>query len=258
LSVEVTESLVRISDFSQSSLKLPEKTIHVWHASLISSEATQIKNEMLLSEDERERGSRFCFERDQRRFILRRGILRKILSLYLQAQPSELSFSYSSRGKPILRIQRGIKLIQFSYSHSGEMAIYAITRGTEIGIDLEKITPVEGLNEIAKRFFTEGENLQIKAAHEMARSRAFLKLWTRKEAILKATGEGIAELGKVDVIEDGNYLEYNGARWWMNSFRPSENYLAAIAIQAFEPKLMHFRWTEEITEICTKELYKPG
>ncbi len=139
-----------------------------------------------LSSDERERANRFKFERDRRRFIVARGNLRQILSDYLDLTPEKITFNYSSKGKPEIVGSR----LQFNVSHSHELAIYGISWEGAIGVDLEFIRPVDSLMSLTERYFCESEREEVKRSGD--RTETFFRLWTAKEAYLKATGEGIA------------------------------------------------------------------
>lgn len=147
-------------------------------------------SERLLSEDERDRADRFHFERDRRRFVAARSILRRSLARYLDAEPAELVFAYGEHGKPSLP---GSDL-SFNVSHSGRLALFAFASGFEIGVDVELLAHARPDNDeqVAARFFSAREVEALRAYPESERDRGFLRCWTRKEAFVKAHGDGLS------------------------------------------------------------------
>jgi 4'-phosphopantetheinyl transferase len=140
-----------------------------------------------LSDTERARAKRFVFERDRTRFIAGRGYLRRILSDYLGVAAVDVRIEESSRGKPGVA-DAGAPL-HFNLSHSGAVAALGVSRTHDIGVDIELVRPItEGL---AERFFSGAENTALAALPEHERLAGFFRCWTRKEAFVKASGEGI-------------------------------------------------------------------
>ncbi|MBR8832432.1 MAG: 4'-phosphopantetheinyl transferase superfamily protein [Chlorogloea purpurea SAG 13.99] len=140
----------------------------------------------ILSTDEWERADRFKFPRHKRRFIVARGRLRQILARYLHLAPQDIVFTYSQEGKPALEWSD----LCFNLSHTGDLAIYGISWHGAIGIDLEFIRPVGSLLSLTKKYFCESEQKIIERSENQTQT--FFRIWTAKEAYLKATGEGIA------------------------------------------------------------------
>ena len=132
-------------------MTLPEKDVHVWRVSLNQSVKTRESLQRSLSADECERAQRFHFEIDRDRFIVARGCLRVILGWYLEICPSEIRFSYTEHGKPLLA--RLADKLRFNLAHSQNLALYAFTQIGEIGIDVEKMRPEFPGDDIASRFF---------------------------------------------------------------------------------------------------------
>lgn len=143
-----------------------------------------------LSPDELLRAGRFRIPRVRRAFIAARRGLRKVLSGYLGISPAEVAFSYLPSGKPLLS-STGSPSIQFNLSHSGTLALVAVTTGREIGVDVEQMNDRLSFMELARRFFAPGEQEMLAALPEPARLQVFYRLWTSKEACLKATGAGL-------------------------------------------------------------------
>ena len=163
----------------------------VWIAQVSKARDSLIFLEPHLDVRDRERAARFRFSEDRERFVLSRGLLRKCLGHYLHQTPETIELAYTDRGRPILPHD---ETIQFSISHAHDLVAIALTADGRVGIDLECVQPHSDLLELAKRIFSE-EDLQIFQAllpgpEALA---AFFRAWTRKEAYLKARGEGIAE-----------------------------------------------------------------
>jgi 4'-phosphopantetheinyl transferase len=142
----------------------------------------------VLSEDELERAGRFHFERDRRRFVTGRSTLRQIVARYLDASPREIVFEYGPQGKP--RVSESA--ISFNISHSGACALFAFATQFEIGVDVEQFDQARSDDEhVAVSFFSPSEVATLRSHSASSRSRAFLRCWTRKEAFIKARGDGL-------------------------------------------------------------------
>jgi 4'-phosphopantetheinyl transferase len=222
-------------------LTLSSKTVHVWRASLEQSAARTHQLSQLLSRDEQTRAERFHFERDQRRFIVSRGALRTILGRYLGVEPDQLRFRYGPRGKPYLSEEFDRCALYFNLAHSHELAVYAFTCGREVGIDLEWVHLMQDVEQIADRFFSARENAVLRTLPEGQRLEAFFNCWTRKEAYIKAIGEGLSQpLDQFQVSlapgEPARLLIVEQApeevsRWSLEALTPIPNYVAALAVE---------------------------
>lgn len=164
----------------------------VWHAALDPDPIRLRALEATLSGDERARSDRFRFDRDRRRFVAARGILREILGARMGVVPSTLEFDYGEQGKPVLRPGHGRADLFFNVTHSGDHGAFAVGNAPEIGIDIEVIRPVPDADAIATRFFSREESAALRALPPALRLRAFFLCWTRKEAFIKALGEGLS------------------------------------------------------------------
>lgn len=169
-------------------LPLSADEVHVWRGRLVLRPGTAERIAQVLSPDELERARRFHFARDRERYISGRAQLRQLLGRYLDADPSQLVFAYGPYGKPILP-ESGI---HFNLSHSGEIALAAVTRAGEIGVDLELADEDFARERIAEHFFSPGEVAALRALADELQPRAFLTCWTRKEAFIKARGDGLS------------------------------------------------------------------
>jgi 4'-phosphopantetheinyl transferase len=181
-------------------LTLSSNDVHVWRTSLEQPPSRVEQLRQILSADEQTRAERFYFEQHKNRFIVARGTLRIILSGYLNISPSQVEFCYGTRGKPGLAATLGKGMLEFNLSHSQDIALYAVTRDRPIGVDIEHIRPMPDAEKIAERFFAVRENAALLALPASLRQQAFFNCWTRKEAYLKACGDGLAgELNKIEV-----------------------------------------------------------
>jgi 4'-phosphopantetheinyl transferase len=208
--------------------------------------------EQILSQDERTRAKQFKFEADRNRFIAGRGLLRNILSSYLQTDPAELRFKFSKRGKPSLEGMPEQDTVYFNVAHSKDFILIAATRACAVGIDVEWIRPIDDAEDIAARFFSPRETARLMALPKDRRTSAFFSLWTRKEAWLKATGDGISEmLNEVEVSclpdEPAKVLAISGnveaaQRWTLLDLSPAPGFAAAVAVEARDPQFSCWQW----------------
>lgn len=180
------------SGASAESPELLHDDVHVWRASIdLPAERFQ-QLARTLSEDERVRSEGFRFEDDRRRFVVGRGVLRNILGLYLAREPREVRFRYGPHGKPALfDATEGVAGLNFNVSHAGQYALLAFTRDCQVGVDIERIRPLYGLEEIIERHFTPHEKVVLRALSGRRKLEVFFAGWTGKEAYLKATGRGL-------------------------------------------------------------------
>ncbi|HEX5851855.1 MAG TPA: 4'-phosphopantetheinyl transferase superfamily protein [Solirubrobacteraceae bacterium] len=165
---------------------LPLGEVHVWRASLVRPATTVARMRSLLAADELARADRFRFERDRSRYIVGRALLRGLLANYLQTAPEDLTFEYGEFDKPALNGGPW-----FNLSHSGAVAVYAFNSAGEIGIDVERDDGDFTRERIAERFFSPAEVSVLRSLPVEDQPRAFLACWTRKEAFIKARGDGL-------------------------------------------------------------------
>lgn len=232
-------------------LTLPDDEVHVWRASLARTPFELQSLSSLLAPDEISRAQRFHFERDRASFIVARAVLRTILAAYLKLNPAQLQFNYSAHGKPALSDVEGSDGIRFNLSHSHELALYAITRNREIGVDIEQIRADFAGEEIAEGFFSKTEIAMLRALPSNERTESFFNCWTRKEAYIKARGEGLSfPLARFDVSlipgEPRASLNVPGtpfeaARWSLQALMPEDGYAAAIAVEGHDWNLKYWQ-----------------
>jgi 4'-phosphopantetheinyl transferase len=232
-------------------LTLPEDEVHVWRVSLNRTPPELQILSSLLAPDETSRAQRFHFEPDRVSFIVARAMLRTILAAYLKLNPAQLQFSYSAHGKPALNDNEGSAGLRFNLSHSHDLALYAVTRNREIGVDIEQIRADFAGEEIAERFFSSTEIATLRALASNRRNESFFDCWTRKEAYIKARGEGLSfPLARFDVsLIPGEQrvtlnvpeAPFEAARWSLHSLMPEDGYAAAIAVEGHDLNLKYWQ-----------------
>lgn len=189
------------TDEAQEPKQLLAGQIHLWHASPKKVSLNETYARSLLSADEIERMNRFHFDKDRKNFLFCRSMLRIMLASYLGALPVELVFAYSAHGKPSLANPK--VCLDFNLSHSGRDLLIATCLDRKIGVDLEWIRRDLDVQEIARRFFSEAENKALQAMPISSRYDTFFACWTRKEAFVKARGEGLScPLSSFDISLD--------------------------------------------------------
>ena len=175
-------------------------TVHVW-SDWVDGRA-ELRALHSLDDDEQERAGRFRFERDRIRFVARRLLLRRVLSDYVGVAPGMIHYRTSPMGRPELEPACGVS---FSASHSDGLATIAVARGRLVGVDVERVRPIEDALDLGLRFYSPGEYEHLRTTTEAGRSRAFLELWTQKEAYVKAIGAGMSmPFNEFDVLHRGD------------------------------------------------------
>jgi 4'-phosphopantetheinyl transferase len=228
-------------DVAPSSLALRSGEVAVW-AFDVACPAEELSDEGILAPDERARADRFHFERDRSRFIRVRVGLRTLLGGYLGIQPADIAFEYGIHGKPALAGGHQSPL-KFNVSHSDGVALMAISHGVEVGVDVEAIRPMADANQIAARFFSPRETAELQALPAVS----FFTCWTRKEAYLKARGDGLAQQlrafsvtispGATPVIVDDEGGE--GVNWSIHDLPPLAGYAAALVTRG-SPRFVRY------------------
>ncbi len=177
-----------------ATLDLGPDDLHLWLVDLLGSEAEIEQVEQVLAPNEIDCARRFHFERDARRFVLAHGALRSILARYLGLRPADVVFHANAYGKPFLSPNPRASLpdLTFNLSHSGEFALVALARGRRVGVDIEQVRAEFAGGSIAERFFSPLEVRTLAALPGEQQTAAFFRCWTRKEAFVKARGEGLS------------------------------------------------------------------
>jgi 4'-phosphopantetheinyl transferase len=236
------------------SFHLASGEVHSWCASLDVPPETSAHLYATLTSDERHRSARFRFERAQQRFIVAHGVLRDLLGCYLQTQPDRIRYVHNAFGKPDLSPAFGSRL-RFNLSHSAGRALIAIAADASVGVDLEYIRAQSDYAEIARRFFSAAEVGQLDALPGHRYAEAFFSCWTKKEAYLKACGEGLARplnsfsvplttdsaRTPVDLHVASHEIDA-GKRWSLFTLRPAPGYAGALAIEGTGWRLRQWQW----------------
>ena len=231
------------------------RQVELWTASLELPADALERLEQSLSGEEKERAMRFRFEKHRNRFIAGRGLLRRILGSYLEAEPGVLEFVFGPFGKPELGGAFAGSGLRFNLAHCEATAIIGVTRDARIGVDVERVRSMEDADELVARFFSPRESKAFAELQGSAKAAAFFNLWTRKEAWLKATGEGIGQnLNRVEV----SFLPGEPARlktlpanlgdpkkWTLHSGEPARGFVAAVAVEGSCGAVQWRGWKED-------------
>ncbi len=235
-------------------LKLGKDEVHIWSFCLDVPSTSLSRFKSVLSSDEQERARRFHFEKHRSRYIAGRGGLRTLLSHYLGVPLEELTFRYGNYGKPELLEQAEAPNIHFNLSHSDSMACVAVTRAGPVGLDIEHVKPLHDMGELVNRFFSPRESSLFERLDQHEQPDAFFNLWTRKEAWLKATGEGISQfLKQVEVSflpgEKPQLLQLPDSfkpacKWSLYAWNVAQGLKGALAIAVDKPRIVHRHWDQ--------------
>jgi 4'-phosphopantetheinyl transferase len=232
----------RAQNFMPSKARLLEDhQVHVWFRSLDSADVDAVTVLAYLSPDEKQRAERYHYDQHRNEFILSRGTLRLALSSYTGISPELLSFEYSKHGKPSFAATHEARRLQFNLSHTHGMMLLAVVRNRRIGVDIEKIRSDFNVRQIAERFFSLQEQSVLRTVPDEQQYQAFFRCWTRKEAYIKAKGEGMSiPLRDFDVSLDRDSAVLQGTRpdesearkWKMFDLQIAPDYAATAVIEA--------------------------
>jgi 4'-phosphopantetheinyl transferase len=225
---------------------LDSDEVHVWRVEVGSAHARRDILWGFLDGDERQKAADFLFEGDRERFVVARGVLRALLGCYLRRHPGSLGFGYKPYGKPHLA---GDFEIRFSTSHSHGLVLLAFARGRDIGVDVERVRADLGLEEIAARCFSPREIATLHPLRNGQRERAFFALWTRKEALAKAEGKGLA------MLLDTEGESFEPTNWTLRELTPDPGYAAALAVEGDGSRLSCWQYADRF---CDDELLRSG
>jgi len=230
--------------------------VHVWRAALEQPSDTVQTLFGLLAPDERRRAERFYFQRDFDRFVIARGLLRTILGLYLRIGPEHLRFRYNDFGKPELMKATGRESLHFNVSHSHNRALFVIAREWEVGVDIEYLRENLASQELAECVFSPYEVGALRSLPDHQQMEGFFNCWTRKEAYIKARGEGFSfPLDCFDVSlapgEPAALLSHRKdareiRRWSLRALPSEMGYAAAIAVESHNWQLSCWHWDNRL------------
>jgi 4'-phosphopantetheinyl transferase len=234
---------------------LAGQAVHLWYGWLDPPAGRLADLVRALSADEQARAARFHFARDREHFIAARATLRMLLAGYLATEPSHLVFAYGSHGKPALGDAWRDSGLAFNLAHSNGLAVYAFARARTIGVDVEYVRPLEEMHALAETVFSPRERAVFYALPSHLQRTAFFDGWTRKEAFVKATGEGLSTpLDAFDVAlapgEPAALLGIGGcaraaAGWTLRAFEPAPGYVAAVAVAGPVSRVVCRQWRHD-------------
>jgi len=226
--------------------------VHVWRAALDVEPRRMALLLPLLTPEERTRAARFRLARDRDRFIAGRARLRLLLGRYLAVPPAEIRFRLGPHGKPALEWPARRIDLRFNMSRSSGVALYALAVGREVGVDVERVTAAD--EQVAETAFAPAEMTTLRELPPSLRTDAFFACWTRKEAFVKARGDGLSfPLDRCEVslaphmpaallaVRDD---PAEAGRWSLHSLRPSDGYAAAVAVEGRGHGLSCRTWEE--------------
>jgi 4'-phosphopantetheinyl transferase len=226
--------------------------VHVWRARLDLAEERVRQLSSYLSADEQQRADRFHFPEHRQRFRAAHGILRDILGRCLGVPPAKVPIETDGKGKPRLAAMPTEPPMCFNLSHSGLMALIALTRQAEVGVDVELVRPLPDAMSIAERHFAPAEHALLRGLAADQGSEAFWRCWTRKEAFVKAVGEGLAfGLDRVEVAflpgEAARIVRVDrdsdaAQRWWMADVSPAAGYVGACVVAQSACHVYRWDW----------------
>lgn len=230
--------------------------VHLWRIALDCPSTVAQACSSHLDGSERLRVSRFHFAEDAQRFSVAHGATRMILGHYLGVEPKLISYQTAAFGKPELAGALLGDSLRFNLSHSHQLALLAVTRNREVGVDLEFVRPLPDFLEVARSFFARLEVQELEQiADEPGRTTAFYRCWTAKEAFVKAIGNGLshpldtfsvsflpgqpAHLRSVAGKDDWT------AAWSITTFDPHVDYAAALVVSGDSPPCRCFQWSPD-------------
>jgi len=231
---------------NEKMLSLPPNEAHIWTAFLPSTELpTTTKT---LSAHECDRASRFHFAEDRFRYVFAHGVLREVLSRYVRCPPGDIQFATNPFGKPFIEAASGSRPPEFNLSHAGRIILVGVCAGRSVGIDVEEIRPIKELLSIANSQYTPQECAFILAQPSGQLERAFFRVWTRKEAYVKAMGKGLSiQLNSFDTLASGKLSDTvvgsrNTPMLQIADLDVPEGFVASIAVEQGIDRLVHFEY----------------
>lgn len=233
---------------------LCDEEVHVWHLPWSTDWAEFDSPQTVLSADEKARAARFHFQQDRAMYCRCRTLLRQLLEAYGVAPAEQIEFAYSLTGKPRLDEKHHLSRLKFNLSHTRNMAAFAFARTREVGIDVEEMRPVADADSIVATLFAPEEQAEYWELPPAARPIAFLNGWTRKEALLKATGVGLGDQldqfavslapGEPARIVRRAVGSLGSVDWTLADVSLVPSHIAALAVSGPEIRVQNRIWTQ--------------
>ncbi len=231
------------------SVTLRDDEVHIWDIAISEFSDRQDSMGPVLAPHEADRAARFRFARDRSRYVVSHWFVRKLLADYLAASPQHLSFVAGRWGKPALQGAAGVAPLEFNLSHSGDVALLAVSRGRQVGVDVEEWNGNVAYDRLAAFCFSPTECRELAALPQERKAGAFFAGWTRKEAFIKATGVGVdfgldyfdvsLSPGDARLLADRRDVA-SVAAWGMQNVPMPHGYSAAIVARGTEWSLRRF------------------
>ena len=235
-------------------MKIDKNTIHLW---ILPTVSTHECEGLLatLSKKEENAYRAFLLEKHKQQYLTSHFLMRGILARYLSVKPQDVEFEYNDYGKPSVRGDKKLNCLEFNLSHTEGLSILGVTQNHSLGIDLEKIDLWrEGLDQMVESYFAGDEIDVYNTLPASEKAPYFYRLWTIKEAFMKAQGKGLSlGLDKISITFDSDNspkISFNGNSldsWTIRSFSPQPGYIGAIAspgrihsIEVFEADFQDF------------------
>ncbi len=241
-------------EIAPPSLQLTSGEVHVWRASFHQLMPLLNHFRSLISHDELMKSDRYRFQDNREEYIIARGLLRHLLGSYLGESPRSLRFFYNPYGKPALSNEAGENRLTFNLSHAHGYVLYVFTRGREVGIDVERVRAEAAHDGVAERFFSKKEVSTLRTLPRHAQPIGFFNCWTRKEAYIKARGEGLTiPLNQFDVslvpgkpaaLLESRVDPADTSRWTLKSLDMGTQYIAALAVEGQDWDLKCWDWKQ--------------
>ncbi|BBM82484.1 4'-phosphopantetheinyl transferase family protein [Candidatus Uabimicrobium amorphum] len=221
-------------------VELQKDDTHVWYISLQASTHDLSYFSQLLNEEEKKRAAKFHFEKHRIHFTVARAVMRILLGKYLNKEAREVQFYYQERGKPYVQ-----ELIHFNISHSGDRALFAVNKNYELGVDIEFMRDNVSCEQIATRYFSQTEIIEL--AKTTNKKLAFFRGWSRKEAYIKAIGDGLtmplASFYVPLMATENLSIHHNDPRTWgLWNLEVGENYTGAIVVQTLNTNIRKYTY----------------
>jgi 4'-phosphopantetheinyl transferase len=223
-------------------VSLVDGAVDVVVAHLAATEAAVGAAMSVLCPAERRRADGFAFERDRGRFIVARARLRQLLAARLAVRPEAVELAYGAYGKPALAPRYAESRLRFNVSHRDDVAVYAFSSASEVGVDVEAVRALRDGDDLAARFFSPREHEAYRALDPRDRPLGFFNCWTRKEAFVKALGSGLScPLDRFDVSlapgQPARILRVADAPgghhgWRLEAFAPAARFVAAVVARS--------------------------
>jgi len=233
----------RTYNLNHRDIFLNEKEVHIWNFDLnniLNENKQALKG--LLSIDELERASKFHFDVDRERFICGSGLLRLFIFLYTNISPKIISYNHNNYGKPELSREQNNSKLHFNMSHSQNMLCFGFLINEQIGVDIEVIKAIKDYLDVANKFFSDSEIIQLNSFPEEKALETFYTCWTGKEAFIKLSGEGLSyplkefatQIKDLKIGETYRYkllVKNREENYFVEAFRIQENLVGAYALR---------------------------